>query len=63
MAEEYVQVSSFNQHKIPVTSREQFVTLEISSEFLGQWISQGYTHIYFDAIRLALSYHSLLQQD
>ena len=57
VAKEYVQASSFDQHKIPATSREQFVTLEIPSEFLGQWISQGYTHIHFGAIRLALSYH------
>jgi hypothetical protein len=57
VAKEYVQASSFDQHKIPATSQEQFVTLEIPSEFLGQWISQGYTHIHFGAIRLALSYH------
>jgi len=57
MAKEYVQASSFNQHKIPTTSREQFVTLEIPSEFPNQWISQGYTHIHFGAVRLALSYH------
>ena len=57
VAKEYVQASSFDQHKIPATSREQFVTLEIPTEFPGQWISQGYTHIHFCAIRLALSYH------
>ena len=57
VAKEYVQASSFDQHKIPATSREQFVTLEIPTEFPGQWISQGYTHIHFGAIRLALSYH------
>ena len=27
MTKEYVQASSFDQHKIPATSREQFVTL------------------------------------
>jgi hypothetical protein len=57
VAKEYVQASSFDQHKIPAISREQFVTLAIPSEFPGQWISQGYTHIHFGAIRLALSYH------
>jgi len=57
VAKEYVQASSFDQHKIPATSREHFVTLEIPTEFPGQWISQGYTHIHFCAIRLALSYH------
>jgi hypothetical protein len=57
VAKEYVQASSFDQHKIPATSQEQFVTLEILSEFPGQWIFQGYTHIHFGAIRLALSYH------
>uniref|UniRef100_A0A6N2MSM9 Uncharacterized protein n=1 Tax=Salix viminalis TaxID=40686 RepID=A0A6N2MSM9_SALVM len=57
MTKEYVQASSFDQHKIPATSREQFVTLEISSEFPEQWITQGYTHIHFGAICLALSYH------
>ncbi|KAJ6855345.1 hypothetical protein NC651_040109 [Populus alba x Populus x berolinensis] len=57
VAKEYVQASSFDHHKIPATSREQFVTLEIPTEFTGQWISQGYMHIHFGAIRLALSYH------
>ncbi|KAG5234177.1 zinc finger, CCHC-type, viral movement protein [Salix suchowensis] len=57
MTKEYVQAFSFDQHKIPATSREQFVTLEIPSEFPEQWITQGYTHIHFGAIRLALSYH------
>jgi len=57
MAKEYVQASFFNQHKIPTTSREQFVTLEIPSEFPDQRISQGYTHIHFGVVRLALSYH------
>jgi hypothetical protein len=57
VAKKYVQASSFDQHKIPSTSREQFVTLEIPSEFPSQWISQEYTHIHFGAIRLALSYH------
>jgi hypothetical protein len=39
VAKEYVQAFFFDQHKIPATSREQFVTLEIPSEFPGQWIS------------------------
>jgi len=57
VAKEYVQASSFDQHKILTPSREQFVTLEIPSEFPGQWIFQGYTYIHFGDIRLALSYH------
>jgi len=57
VAKKYVQASSFDQYKIPSTSCEQFVTLEIRSKFPGQWISQEYTHIHFGAVRLALSYH------
>ncbi|KAK5772974.1 hypothetical protein PVK06_049276 [Gossypium arboreum] len=36
---------------------EQFVTLEIPTEFPADWACVGYTHIHFGAIRLALNYH------
>ena len=54
---EYVQATKFDQHPLPVTEQEQFVTLEIQADFPRQWIAQGFTHIHFGAIRLALMYH------
>ncbi|KAE8719974.1 hypothetical protein F3Y22_tig00109923pilonHSYRG00045 [Hibiscus syriacus] len=36
---------------------EQFVTLEIPSDFPGIWMEVGYSHIHFGVIRLALNYH------
>ncbi|KAL4333562.1 hypothetical protein GQ457_07G041620 [Hibiscus cannabinus] len=54
---EYVQSSSFDKHCITGLAAEQFVTLEIPSDFPKGWIGAGYSHIHFGAIRLALSYH------
>ncbi|KAL4333185.1 hypothetical protein GQ457_07G043420 [Hibiscus cannabinus] len=54
---EYVQSSSFDKHYITGLAAEQFVTLEIPSDFPKGWIGAGYSHIHFGAIRLALSYH------
>ncbi|KAL4273873.1 hypothetical protein GQ457_13G012330 [Hibiscus cannabinus] len=54
---EYVQSSSFDKHYIIGLAAEQFVTLEIPSEFPKGWIDAGYSHIHFGAVRLALNYH------
>ncbi|KAK8515574.1 hypothetical protein V6N12_075610 [Hibiscus sabdariffa] len=54
---EYVQSSSFDKHYITGLAAEQFVTLEIPSEFPKGWIEAGYSHIHFGAVRLALNYH------
>ena len=55
---EYIQASSFSQCQLPATSQVQFITFQIPPELPPQWIAQGYTHIYFDAICLALTYHA-----
>ncbi|KAL4353393.1 hypothetical protein GQ457_06G039960 [Hibiscus cannabinus] len=54
---EYVQSSSFDKHYITGLAAEQFVTLEIPSDFPKGWMEAGYSHIHFGAVRLALSYH------
>ncbi|KAK9000993.1 hypothetical protein V6N11_082787 [Hibiscus sabdariffa] len=56
---EYVQSSRFDKHYITGSTTEQFVTLEIPSEFPKGWIEAGYSHIHFGAIRLALNYHGV----
>ncbi|KAK8539397.1 hypothetical protein V6N12_043023 [Hibiscus sabdariffa] len=38
---------------------EQWVTLEIPSDFPKRWIDAGYSHIHFGAIRLSLNYHGV----
>lgn len=53
---EYVQSTKSNMYPIFATEIEQFITLAIPSEFPRHWITNGYTHIHFGAIRLALSY-------
>ncbi|KAK5832181.1 hypothetical protein PVK06_015981 [Gossypium arboreum] len=50
----------FNSYPITATSPKQFVTLEILAEFLVEWAREGYTHIHFGAIRLALNYHGIV---
>ncbi|KAF4402876.1 hypothetical protein G4B88_010328 [Cannabis sativa] len=54
---EYIQASKFSQCQLAPTPEVQFVTLEIPPELPPQWMAQGYTHIHFGAIRLALNYH------
>ncbi|KAK8564073.1 hypothetical protein V6N12_036204 [Hibiscus sabdariffa] len=44
---------------IPCSAQEQWVTLEIPSEFPRRWIEAGYSHIHFGAIRLSLNYHGV----
>ncbi|KAK8314242.1 hypothetical protein V6Z12_D01G158900 [Gossypium hirsutum] len=39
------------------SQKEQFVTLEIPSNFPQEWSQHGYSHIHFGAARLALNYH------
>ncbi|KAK9029792.1 hypothetical protein V6N11_026894 [Hibiscus sabdariffa] len=56
---EYVQSSRFDKHYITGSATEQFVTLEIPSEFPKGWIEARYSHIHFGAIRLALNYHGV----
>ncbi|MBA0625773.1 hypothetical protein Godav_003542, partial [Gossypium davidsonii] len=54
---EYVQSSKFDKYLIYGGQKEQFVTLDIPSNFPQDWIQHGYSHIHFGAVRLALNYH------
>ena len=54
---EYVQASKFDQFNIPANDGENFITLSFPREFVSPWQKQGYTHLYFGAVRLALTFH------
>ncbi|KAL4653421.1 hypothetical protein ACB092_01G301900 [Castanea dentata] len=54
---EYVQASKFNQFNIPASEKENFITLALPREFVIPWQRQGYTHLHFGAVRLALTFH------
>ena len=54
---EYIQASKFDQCFIPATEEEQLIKLDIPNFFVPQWIHQGYTHLHFGAIRIALTFH------
>ena len=54
---EYIQASKVDQHHILATKKKQFIPLFIPPNFLSQWKQQGFTHIYFGAIRFSLSLH------
>ena len=56
---EYILSTKFDQCILPSGPQEHFVTIEIPLEFSSQWIQQGYTHIHFGAVRLALNYHGI----
>ncbi|PON42240.1 Viral movement protein [Parasponia andersonii] len=49
--------TKFDQCELPATNKDLYVTLQIPPEFPPQWIDQGFSHIHFGAIRLALTYH------
>ena len=54
---EYVQASKFDQYHIPTSYTENFITLALPREFIIPWQKQGYTHLHFGAVRLALTFH------
>ncbi len=54
---EYVQATKFVQHTLPATSKEQYVALEVPSNFPRQWTTEGFTHLHFGVVHLALTYH------
>ncbi|KAL2518742.1 putative viral movement protein [Abeliophyllum distichum] len=54
---EYVQSSKFDQHLLPATEKEQFIALELPSQLPKVWLSEGYTHLHFGAVRFALTAH------
>ncbi|KAK8481279.1 hypothetical protein V6N11_031160 [Hibiscus sabdariffa] len=56
---EYVQSSRFDKCPITGIAQEQWVTLEILSDFSKRWIDAEYSHIHFGAIRLSLNYHGV----
>ena len=56
---EYILSTRFDQCILPSGPQEHFVIIEIPPEFPTQWIQQGYTHIHFGAVRLALNYHGI----
>ena len=54
---EYVQTSKFDQFNIPASETENFIILALPREFVIPWQKQGCTHLHFDAVRLALTFH------
>ena len=54
---EYVQASKFDQYHILASEAENFITLALPREFIIPWQKQGYTHLHFGAVRLALTFH------
>ena len=54
---EYVQASKFDQYNIPASETENFITLAIPREFVIPWQKQGYTHLHFGTVRLALTFY------
>ncbi|KAH9780741.1 hypothetical protein KPL71_008198 [Citrus sinensis] len=54
---EYIQSSRLDQCSLQATPAEQYVTLEIPSEFISNWKREGYTHLHLGGIRLILTLH------
>ena len=54
---EYAQASKFDQFNIPTSGNENFITLALPKEFVIPWQKQGYSHLHFGAVRLALTFH------
>ncbi|XP_019087516.1 PREDICTED: uncharacterized protein LOC104724406 [Camelina sativa] len=56
-AKELVLASPLEQHLIPATETEQMIPLRINEGMIHHWRTQGYTHLHYGAIRLALTLH------
>ncbi|KAI9127507.1 hypothetical protein K1719_000500 [Acacia pycnantha] len=54
---EVVQSTRLEQCALPATPREQYSTIEIGTDLIDKWRSEGYTHLHFGAIRLVLTLH------
>ncbi|GJZ50586.1 viral movement protein [Tanacetum coccineum] len=54
---EFVQTSKFDSHQLPASQVEHLVSLSLPSDLPRHCLAQGYTHIHFGAIRLALTFH------
>nr|GFB36148.1 zinc finger, CCHC-type, viral movement protein [Tanacetum cinerariifolium] len=54
---EFVQTSKFDSHQLPSFQVEHLVSLSLPSDLPRHCLAQGYTHIHFGAIRLALTFH------
>ena len=54
---EYVQASTFDQHLVQAIGREQLFTINFPKEIILRWKAEGFTHIHFGAIRIALTFH------
>ena len=46
-----------DQFNIPASETENFITLALPREFVIPWQKQGCTHLHFDVVRLALTFH------
>ncbi len=57
LPKEYVQASKMDQCSLQATSSEQYVTLEIPPTLFPRWKNEGYSHLYFGAVRLILTLH------
>lgn len=57
LVKEYVQTSKFNQNQVPANEAEHFFPIELPREYLQPWLSQGYTHIHFGAVKIAPTFH------
>ena len=55
---EYVQASSFDQHPLFATQKEQLVPISIPDHLPPLWLKEKFTHIHFGYVRLALTFHA-----
>ena len=54
---EYVQASKFDQFNIPASENKNFITVALPREFVIPWQKQGYTHLHFGVVTLAITFH------
>lgn len=54
---EYIVASKLDQHPTLATQKKQFITLQMPEDPPRQWRIKGFTHIYFDVVRVAVMYH------
>ena len=54
---EYIQALSFDEHFVQVTRKEQMFIILFPKELILRWKAEGFTHVHYGAIRIALTFH------
>ena len=53
----YIQSSRLDQCALQASQNEQYVTMDIPTDFVSNWKREGYTHLHLGGVGLILTLH------